>query len=252
MSYKTNLIEFIAKEENNLLTTMAKFRDDFEQFAKVDGHFQAPTEYISVPAADNYGRIVIALYLFTHYHSYLSFVTLMRCHLSDSLASTRKALDATLTAYRLHVEPTTLNEYLDSESSYRFIKKTIERARKKDPSLYPLAPPLLYLHEVCSEYGSHSDIASFAHRIKVVPLDSTKASVEHLMFQFPEDDLEFRYYLASTLSAYTLMLKVLIEPVRKYVGSFDVAKWTTSTEALSNNIEKVRTALAQSGLDQAR
>src|SRR4051812_26879118 len=94
--YETNLLEFVSKEENNLLTTIHNYHEDVEHFARVDGHFQAPTKYVTVPAADNHGRMLLGLYLFTHYHLYLSFVTLMRCHLSDSLASTRKAIDATL------------------------------------------------------------------------------------------------------------------------------------------------------------
>jgi hypothetical protein len=32
MAFKTNLIEFISKEENNLLMTMATFHDDCQQF----------------------------------------------------------------------------------------------------------------------------------------------------------------------------------------------------------------------------
>lgn len=247
MAYKTNLIEFISREENNLLTTMANFREDLDQFPKVDGHFQAPGDYLSVPASDQHGRTILALYLFTHYHLYLSFVTLMRCHLSDSLASTRKAIDATLTAYRLHIEPATLDQYFNEHGSYRRITRTIERARKADPNAFPLAPLLLHLHGVCSQYGSHSDISSFAHRIKVVPLDSDKAIVEHLMFQYPEDPAEFRYYLASTLSAYMLMLGIFIGPVSKHSGSFDVSKWEASAKALTISIEKVRAALARHG-----
>ena len=245
--YETNLLEFVSKEENNLLTTLVNYHADIGQFSKVDGHFQAPTKHVAVPAADTYGRTILGLYLFTHYHLYLSFVTLIRCHLSDSLASTRKALDATLTAYRLHAEPNTLDEYLNERGTYKFIARTISRAREKDANLFPLAPSLLHLHGVCSQFGSHADISSFVHRIKVVPLDAGKGVVEHLMFQYPKDPEEFRYYLVSTMSAYILMLQVFIDSVAKYTKDFDIDAWAASKNALIASTEKVRAALAAVG-----
>jgi len=246
--YETNLIKFASKEENNLFTSIHTYHDDVTHFARVDGHFQAPVKHVNVPAADNYGRMVLGLYLFTHYHLYLSFATMLRCHLSDSLASTRKAIDATLTAYKLHVDPATLQEYLDERGPYKFIARTIRRAREKDVSMFPLAPPLLELHGVCSRYGSHADVASFAHRVEVVPLNKDQAVVEHLMFQYPKDPDEFRYYIVSTMSAFVLMLEVFIDAIAKYTKDFDVGAWRDSTKKLIASTEKVRSALAQGGL----
>ena len=50
--YETNLIEFAAKEEHNLLTSIHTYHDDVTNFARVDGHFQAPVKHVNVPAAD--------------------------------------------------------------------------------------------------------------------------------------------------------------------------------------------------------
>lgn len=246
--YETNLIEFASKEEHNLVTSIHTYHDDVAHFARVDGHFQAPVKHVDVPAADNYGRMVVGLYLFAHYHLYLSFATMLRCHLSDSLASTRKAIDATLTVYRLHIDPATLQEYLDERGTYKFITRTIRRSREKDASTFPLAPPLLHLHDVCSQYGSHADVASFAHRVEVVPLNKDQAVVEHLMFQYPKDPDEFRYYIVSTISAFLLMLEVFIDPIAKYAKDFDVGAWRDSTKKLIESTEKVRSALAKRGL----
>jgi hypothetical protein len=246
--YETNLIEFASKEEHNLLTSIHTYHDDVTHFARVDGHFQAPVKYVNIPAADNYGRMVLGLYLFAHYHLYLSFATMLRCHLSDSLASTRKAIDATLTAYRLHVEPGTLQEYLDEQDTYKFITRTIRKTREKDASKFPLAPPLLELHNLCSQYGSHADVASFVHRVELVPLNEDQAVIEHLMFQYPKDRDEFRYYIVSTMSAFLLMLEVFIEAIAKYTQDFDVVTWRDSTKKLIASTDKVRAALANGGL----
>lgn len=250
MEYKTNLLEYLSKEENNLLTSLVNYRHDVDAFAQVDGHFQAPVPHIEVPADNDHARMVVGLYLFTHYHLYLSFATLLRCHLSDSLASTRKAIDATLTAYRLHLEPGTLQAYLAEDASYRFITSTIKHAIKQDNNAYPLAPPLLELHGICSQYGSHADVSSFVHRVKVTPLGSGRAQVEHMMFQFPDDEKEFRYYLASTLSAYMLMLAIYADPLTKLTKDFDVTQWTEAIKALTASIEKVRAALAKGELEE--
>lgn len=246
--YETNLIEFASKEEHNLLTSIHRYHDDVTHFARVDGHFQAPVKHVNVAATDNYGRMLLALYLFTHYHLYLSFATMLRCHLSDSFASTRKAIDATLTAYRLHVDPSTLQEYLEERGTYKSIARTIGRAREKDSSIFPLAPPLLELYGLCSQYGSHADVASFAHRVEVVQLSKDQEVIEHLMFQYPKDPDEFRYYIVSTMSAFLLMLEVFIDPIAKYAKDFEVGAWCDSTKKLIASTEKVRAALANRGL----
>jgi hypothetical protein len=58
MAYETNLIGFISREENNLLTTMMNHRTDVDQFSVVDGHFQAPIKHLTVPAVDQYGQVI--------------------------------------------------------------------------------------------------------------------------------------------------------------------------------------------------
>lgn len=61
MEYKTNLIEFLSKEENNLLTTIVNCRSDLDAFSRIDGIFQAPFERIDVKATDNYSRMLVGL-----------------------------------------------------------------------------------------------------------------------------------------------------------------------------------------------
>jgi hypothetical protein len=90
---QTNLLEFIGAEETNLLVTMHMCHPDLAKpFPMLDGAYQAPIKFIDVNINDEHKQALLALYLFTHYHLYFSMVCLLRCHLSDSLSSTRKAI----------------------------------------------------------------------------------------------------------------------------------------------------------------
>ena len=226
---KTNLLEFIGIEETNLLVTMAKFHTDIVQvFPKLDGAYQAPLGFIDIKIDDAHKQTVMALYLFTHYHLYFSTVCLLRCHLSDSLGSTRKAIDATLTAYRLIEEPATLEQYHQQHRHYQAIKSYMDRARRHDATKYPLAGRLIELHDLCSEYGSHADISSFVHRITIAPTEEAgKGLFKVQMFQTPDTDLAHRAYLVETLLAYTEMAKVFSTFMGSVTTGFDVTAWNT-------------------------
>src|SRR5205814_6458438 len=123
-------------------------RDVDLPFRTLDGAYQAPIEFTDIAAADKHKEAVLTLYLFVHYHLYFSTACLLRCHLSESLASTRKAIDATLTAYRLIEFPDTLAQYKERHRHYQNIKGHIDRVRRGDASKYPLAEQLIRLHEL--------------------------------------------------------------------------------------------------------
>lgn len=113
---QTNLLEFIGAEQTNLLVMMTKCHVEIAKiFPHLDGAYQAPIGFIDVNIKDEHKKTILSLYLFTHYHLYFSTVCLLRCHISDSFGSTRKAIDATLTAYQLIEEPDTLPLYQQRE-----------------------------------------------------------------------------------------------------------------------------------------
>ena len=230
---ETNLLGFLGAEEQNLLTSMVWcHRDIAIAFPKLDGAFQAPIKHVDININNEYPKTILALYLFTHYHLYLSTSLLLRCHLSDSLASTRKAIDATLTAYRLISEPGTLNDYKNRHRKYQFIKGYVERKRKNDPDAYPLAPPLLDVHDKCSEYGSHADISSFVHRVSIEDIPGTGKGIYRVgMFQLMSE-LEVRHHMVMTFLAYTTMLKIYSEFVGGLAQGLDRSAWVNVIDGL--------------------
>lgn len=242
----TNLLEYLGVEETNLLVSMANFHRDVHFFREVDGLFQAPLPHIDVKVKDFdkltpeelYSITVMTLFLFTQFHLYLSTTLMLRCHLSDSLASTRKAIDATLTAYRLMRFPHTVADYNVGHKSYKFIKSTIDRESKQDASRYPLAGLLIEFHELCSEYGSHADVGSFIHRLKVEHTGTVnKQMLKHVMFQLPEDPREQRYYLVRTFLIFCVMAKVYVDFMPSVAPTFDSKAWSARIEQIGNSAQ---------------
>ncbi len=201
-----SFIEYLAYEEQNLLTSIVNFRGDFDAFYNLDVAYQKPLSTLEVNVDED---ILPSLYLFVHFHLYFSISSLFRSHFSESLASTRKALDASFSAYRIILEPETVELYRNRDRSFQFIKSYIQNERKKDPEKYPIAENLLELHDLCSEYGSHSDISSFVHRVESRPIPNTKKDFMMFhYFQFPRDMHEYAVYLIDTLWAYYGMLLI--------------------------------------------
>jgi hypothetical protein len=231
---RTNLLEFLGTEQTNLLVTMVKCHPDIAgPLPILDGAYQTPLRFIDVNMKDEHKQTVLALYLFTHYHLYFSTTCLLRCHLSDSLGSTRKAIDASLTAYRLIEEPQTLGQYYEGHRHFQNIKGFVARIRKHDATKYPLAAQLIALHELCSEFGSHADISSFIHRIAVEKeKGQPKGLFKVLMFQLPNTDVELRGYVVQTLLAYTLMAKIYGGFFKAVAAGLDVAGWNAQIEKL--------------------
>ncbi len=90
----------------------------------------------------------------------------MRCHNAEGLASTRKAIDATLSAYLMILDPSTINKYKARAKLFQYIKAHMEKVREKDNTKFPLAVELIEFHNLCSQYGSHADIDGFIGRME--------------------------------------------------------------------------------------
>lgn len=219
--------EFTAKEEQNLLISLLKYRPDFEVFTRLDRLFQKPIPLLKIPPTED---TLPKLYLFTHFHLYFSISQLMRAHLSESFASTRKAIDATLSAYEMILHPETIPLYIARNIKFQSIKGHISRARKNDSNSYPLAEELIELHSICSEYGSHADVSSFLHRS-----ETKEENIVVQYFQFPQNEGEYHLYYAETLLAYTQMLIVFTPMLTKYAQNLE--------KSWEEELNKIHTAL---------
>ena len=213
---KFDFLQFLAGEEQNMLTSLINLRPDFDVFSHLDGVWRGAAERIDAPEK---GQAVPALFLFVHFQLYISVAALMRAHLSESFASTRKAIDAALSAYEMILDPTTIPLYEARDKHFQFIKAHIAKVRKDDAVRYPLAEQLLQQHETCSEFGSHADVSSFVYRniqeMKGTDQAEQRNSIVPLFHMLPRDPEEFHWHFVGLLLAYYQMLEVFKPMVLK-------------------------------------
>lgn len=201
-----NFLDYLGTEEQNLLTNIINFKNEFDLFYNIDRIYQEPLKRLVVSSDD---VVVPQLYLFVHFHLYFSMSCLLRSHLSETLSSLRKAIDASLCAYKIIQEPTKSVAYLERDRYFQFIKSNIQNEIKKDSSLYPLAHDLVKIHDACSEYGAHSDISSFFHRLETKETDDKKRDILFLhYFQFPRNPEEYKFYYLTTLQGFYSMFLI--------------------------------------------
>ena len=201
-----NFLEYLGNEEQNLLTGIINWKEEFDLFYNLDRVYQEPLKGLVVSSG---GLMVPQLYLFVHFHLYFSMSCLLRSHLSETLSSLRKAIDASLCAYKIIQEPNKAVAYLERDRYFQFIKSNIQNEIKKDSMLYPLAHDLVKIHDACSEYGAHSDISSFFHRLETKETDDKKRDILFLhYFQFPRNPEEYKFYYLTTLQGFYSMFLI--------------------------------------------
>ena len=232
-----NFLEYLGNEEQNLLTSIVNFRSEFDLFYNIDRIYQEPIKRLIVSSEN---VIVPQLYLFVHFHLYHSISCLLRSHLSENLSSLRKAIDASLCAYKVILEPDSATAYLDRDKYFQFIKSNIQREIEKDSSLYPLAHNLIKMHNACSEYGSHSDISSFFHRLETRATEDEKREILLVhYFEFPRNQEEYRFYHLTTLQGFYsifLIFKLFLDQRLKIVDT----KWESTIKNLGPTLNKLR------------
>ncbi len=154
----------------------------------------------------------------------------------------RKAIDASLCAYKMILNPESERAYLERDKYFQYIKSNIQREIKKDTSLYPLAHELISIHDMCSEYGSHSDISSFFHRLERKETEDEKSNMILLYyFQFPRNEEEFRFYYLSMLQAFYSMFLIFKPFLNENLKIID-PKWESTIDHLGPLLNKLRKA----------
>jgi len=234
-----SFLKFLSVEEQNILSTLVNLRQDFDVFSRLDGLYRAPFGLIDVPVRE---ELVPSLYLFVHFHLYFSVACLSRSHFSECLASTRKAIDASLSAYEMILDPSSQLLYETRHSRFQFVKRHISKARKADPSRYPLAVKLLELHDICSEFGSHADVSSFVHRVEMKGTGQPgKSTLLFHYFQFPSDKHEYHFYFVETLLAFHQMLIIFQDFISSKAIGLKVG-WCEEIAKLGSVLEKEHAA----------
>ncbi len=206
-----NFLEMVTSEEYNLMTSLVNYPKELSYLNRMERIYEEYLDLINKIKLnpDNEEPIILNLYMYVQYHYYFTFVTFLRQHISDSMFSLRKAIDAALTVYLIIEEPKEVYNYLEKDNKFKYIKNTIKTIRSKDPNKFPLAKDLILYHEECSEYGSHADISSFVHRLDFEEnsADGTR-KLNFGYFQIFKDKNEFTFRYVALLMAFLIILKI--------------------------------------------
>lgn len=234
---EANFLEYLGTEEQNLLTSFTNFRSEFDLFYDLDRIYQEPLKRLVVTEKNS---LIPQLYLFVHFHLYFSISCILRSHLSECLSSTRKAIDATLSAYKIILDPEIATKYENRDKYFQYIKSNIQRENAEDSNKYPLAKNLVKIHDACSEFGSHADISSFFHRLerREVPGTNNDLQLVHY-FQFPKNSEEYRFYYISILQAFYdmfLIFKLFLDENLKIIDP----NWELTIKTLGPKLDNLR------------
>jgi len=235
------LFEYIGVEKTQLLVSITKLGDTLAILKDLDNLFQGLLPETIKYIDDKQFLLDIInswLFRFVHTHLYISTINLLRLHISECFSSTRAAIDATLSAYVITKEPNRTAEYIEfnkkKENIFLNIKRYVNNQNEKEASTYPLAPPLIASHEMCSQFGSHADFAVSFNR-----LDMTQAKDQGQIrvgyFQNPPNDDVFHQYYLKTIDTYLKMLMVFYEGCKKREGAKEL-QWDNAKESLLSKL----------------
>lgn len=218
-----SILDYMEVESQNARVSFHYHEDLLKEHLVVDGLMRKALHGLKI---DNTTANVIAqLFHFVHVQYLGALTSLMRLHLSDALAATRRGVDASLTAYELLLFPDKLQRYLERDWYFQTIKTRIEKARKADPTKYPLAAGLLILHDMGSRYGAHADISSFVLRMKRRPSEDGVGIIQSFMyFQQPETELDAESHYVAVFHNFMSMTLVFDEFTKNY-APIDFGAW---------------------------
>ena len=207
-SFVENFLEYLGIEEKNMLVNIVEFREEFESFNILDNIYRKPLNRFS-EISDERSNVIMGLYYFVHISLYFAFSCLLRCHILECLSTTRKAIDAALSAYKIILEPSTYKNYLNRDNYFQCIKRNMQDENKKDSKKYPIAKPLFLFHDLCSRYGSHADKDSFEIIVSQKPIPEIKKLEKSFnYFQFFEKQEINRFFYQTILSMFFLNFEI--------------------------------------------
>lgn len=227
-----DFLEYLGAETGNLLVSLNNHRVEFEMFSRVDHLYR--TALGAGPFSSEDDLIIPQLFLLVHYQYWHSAATFLRCHLSDALASMRKAIEAGLTAYRIIEDRPSQIQYVKRDKSFLSHKRYFNKVWKTDPDAYPLARPLLNHWDACSQYGSHADVDTFFYRVDLPDADSPMLRLHY--FQHSKNRWEFGWHFLMLVYTFVIILKVF-EKYLVHEKALLPEGWAKSIPEVGKNVE---------------
>ncbi len=235
-SHEVEFLEYISQEDKILRDNLSICKEEMSIFNGLNMLFQKPLQHLDLSLAPmtEAKRVIFALYYRVLYQMHSSFSNILRFHISECYISIRIAIDSVLSAYRIMLEPDMVEKYINRDNYFLYIKSKMKREYDRDNSRYPLAQQLFSVHEICSQYGAHTDPETFVYRIK-----EGKDFLFFNFFQSPTNENEFRFNLFTMLLSYFSIFRIFKEYLVSELKYKD-ERWVEVDEWVGKNLNELK------------
>jgi hypothetical protein len=234
------LFEFLGMEEQQVLVSLAKGREELAAISKLEGLYGAALSFEAVAESE---AAIFQLLTLIHYHFLFATSCHLRCHLSEAFASARVAIDAALIAAYIIKDRAAQYAYVKHQPPFdNFMRNLGQLIKYKKPLPHRLVPLLVKQYKICSSFANHADVDTFIHRIRTTEQDGriTEMGVEY--FQFAQNDAERKLHAFGLFHTFTMALDVFADFLvfeKKAVPP----KWKEELHGLGKAIEDRSTTL---------
>jgi len=174
-----------ADEEENFLLTKKVLGDSYSLFEDLHDLYDWQRRAVEISAVGNHDHVAAGAVMLcqSQYHLVIGTLDCLRCHITDSFAHCRAAIETAVFSARISRHPHLAMEWLnagDSEEAY-------ERYRRKfgTGSIFPDDDPALAnlkaRYDICAKQG-HPSVYSFASRLRFLDWDRKRYQAEYHYF----------------------------------------------------------------------
>lgn len=238
MSDKSDFINYLGRQEHNLLVSLIELDDAFRVFKILDEIVRGALDKVDIPEPD---EVIGTLFVFVHSQYYFAVSALLRGNISEALNSTRRAIDATLSTYKIIDDPSEAENYKSRGGTFKNIKRDIKTERQSDTKKYPLAELLIQMHEYCSKMASHADYAGIEPRLESRAMGAGKREQLYNYFDHPKDHAAYDRLFMDVLAVFYQMFAVFKEfLVDNFTGDADewIKRFDTVGAAIRHDIDE--------------
>lgn len=148
---------------------------------------------------------ILQLLAFTHYHFLFASTCLMRCHLSESFASVRAAIDGALIAAQIIHDRDSQADYIKKIGPFEnFTRYLGNLTRDGKPLPHRLVPLLREIYKQISTFSVHADAGAFVHRTHIPKQESDLAQFAYFQFAKTLDERKLNFLTAMQIFVYVL------------------------------------------------
>jgi hypothetical protein len=215
-----NFLEYLGREDEHLHKNLRNLKGEFNLFYAIDYLYKKPLQRLN---ADDRETVLARLFHFVHSQLYFSLNCLFRSHWVEFLATIKKAVEASLKAYKILMDQdSSPNEPDENRFQDIFQEMRVEILRNR--SRYPLAPDLVKIYENFSHFNLNVDLDLLMDQSKPYEFGSTfRENFSPPYRRFSKEEIRYKFYYVQTLYAFLLMylifsiyldqkLKVLDDP----------------------------------------